>query len=565
MNLNILNDEELKEHLNSVLSGMLPHEFYEPARFSTLLDGVFKLITLDEMRMEYFVMFSILNQISEAISSSKDIKMEITRDIFETLVSGNIDDFILDYRSGIKEYLQSNLLNSEMKDELVRENARQELYARSMELYDSCISKKVTSEQALVFVEALKISFGKNASELAVNTQREILLYGKTIGKTHYSGVKGWIAYVEETLAEMRLRLASDDSTAIHMKDAKSTNKLNEQVKNMFTPIASYGWEPLDSVTRIMRHSFVTIAGQENIGKTGTMIHLCMRIVLDYKIDPESGKEVATSLNNKRIAIMCGENVQGLVKSQILIAYIHRTRKKFVKLSQLADRDSCSEEMRRIINLAEMEIEQSANFVYISKLWYKGLYFQYKKYYDEYNFDVMFVDHTMALAGPGNIAEKAAMFAEATRDFKKDYPVTIIALSHLSHMAKEALAKNKEIGAGPAKGGDAVGTESDFLYVLTQTTAQKKAGLINVYIHKLRHAPKTTDNFNLNTKLDVFLFEYDRRFQTNAALDKLNSEQKLMEVAAALASEDVDDDEYVSFGDLSDDDDEDEDEDDDDE
>ncbi|MNT58308.1 hypothetical protein D3C72_1957350 [compost metagenome] len=115
-------------------------------------------------------------------------------------------------------------------------------------------------------------------------------------------------------------------------------------------------------------------------------------------------------------------------------------------------------------------------------------------------------------------------------------------------MAKEALAKNRDISAGPTKGGDAVSTESDFLYVMTQTAAQKKAKLVNIYVHKLRHAPKTTDNFNLSTKLDVFLFEYDRSFQTNAALDKLNSEQRLQDIVASMISDDEDDD-YVRFGD----------------
>ena len=74
LELNVRNDEELKDVLNSLISALLPHEGYNSAGYSRILNHILNYINLEEFDMEYYALIKALFKLDQINISNADFK-----------------------------------------------------------------------------------------------------------------------------------------------------------------------------------------------------------------------------------------------------------------------------------------------------------------------------------------------------------------------------------------------------------------------------------------------------------------------------------------------------------
>lgn len=100
-------DEQLCDHLNHVLSGLLPHESYQPSTFSLLYPALSTILPSTEARGLYFAFYTVLEKFFKLQSSMEAgaYQVNIARDRFATALTNNLPDLILEPHMQVSEIM----------------------------------------------------------------------------------------------------------------------------------------------------------------------------------------------------------------------------------------------------------------------------------------------------------------------------------------------------------------------------------------------------------------------------------------------------------------------------
>ena len=165
LSINVIEDEELQEVLKKFLSSLLPHKNFDSAYFSTNLQSVFKYVHLEELTMEYYILFKILNDLNKIKSLHADYVPSLTKDVLDNILVTSLGDDIRNPKLGVKEWLIYEHLESNLDIETVRQDACTKVYGRCMELYDECFELAESSINIINHLpEGLKMIFASGIS-----------------------------------------------------------------------------------------------------------------------------------------------------------------------------------------------------------------------------------------------------------------------------------------------------------------------------------------------------------------------------------------------------------------
>ena len=109
--------------------------------------------------------------------------------------------------------------------------------------------------------------------------------------------------------------------------------------------------------------------------------------------------------------------------------------------------------------------------------------------------------------------ENVSRLAVNLREFKKKFPVCIITLSHLSVVAKDLLARDKQVVSSPTAFSSTLSKEADEIFILHKNAELDKRGLLAFYNYKRRDASVVVDEIILRKKFNVSAYEYDETIQ----------------------------------------------------
>lgn len=528
-----MDDEDLQKVVNQFISSLLPHEEYNYEFFSTNLQYVFHYIKLEEFSMEYYVLLKILSDLEKIKSSYESYVPQLTRETLENVLEISIADSILSPQIGIKEWLVYENLNSNLEIESVKQDACQKLYSRCIDLYDTCFAMKEPSEQILNKVPALKSAFTSHVANQSLIAQANIIQGSMRIGKKTYTGIQDWLDYNTQANIEIndRLRAASEDMI-VTVDSLEVSSKLLSSLKKQFVPISYFGIPQIDgddvnAGTPLLQHRFITVVGNENVGKT------------------MFAKDQATNaiLAGKKVLYMCGENAPNKMYCEILINYIYKKYNYFVLPAHIQDLALCPDNIKKVINLAAAELFETGNLILRESYNYDTLYSELVSDYDRYKPDLFIIDHSFALAGGwngDNGKRNVDLLARDIKDFRKKYPVCCLVLSHPSTYAKACLDSDKPIEQSPTKGSQNLSTDSDDVYVLRDNTVLKKEGLISIENTKRRDAPVIQDRIILKKMFEVSHFVYDEKYQASTGSLSLEANAALQELESMYDTEDDD-------------------------
>jgi hypothetical protein len=526
LSVNIIEDEELQNSLKVFISGLLPHENYDDTFFSDTLQLVFKYIHLDEMSMEYYVLFKVFKDLNSIKSASLNYAPKLMRDTFSDILENSIGDVILEPRLGVKAWLDYEHLESNLAIESVRQDACQKVYTRCMDLYDECFDMKIKSCELLNYVPSLKAAFIAHIGTQTLQTQAKIISGSYRLGSKSYTGFEDWLSYTGHAVSELNERLSDAMSDNIICVDSLDTaDTLLRDVKSRFIPIAKYGIPEIDGAdgftgTPMLRHRLVVVVGNENIGKTMFAKDMAVNIIL----------------SGHRVVYMCGENVKNKMFCELLVNYIYKKYKYFILPSHINDIDNCPEHIRKVIHMAAIELADSHNLVLRDSYSYDNLYTEMQADYEKYHADAFIIDHSFALTGGysgDNGKRNIDTLSRDIKSFRKDYPVYCMVLSHPSIPAKDALAGDKTIEYSPTKGSQNLSTDADDLFVLRDNEVLRKENLIAIENTKRRDADRIHDKIILKKMFNVSHFEYDEVYQstsTSLSVDADMAFKKLDEI-----------------------------------
>lgn len=529
--LDILSDEYLSDSLNIAISGMLPHENYDPTLFGPILNGVLNYINLEEMYMEYYVLFSSLIQLRKLQVQVEGFEPALTEDVLSSVLESNLYDVVRNPSIRIKEWLLREGHPDNLEIETTLELAVQKLYSRTMDLYRECLSRAVPSNEALSSLPTLKSRFISNVSESSLSVQRDILENGYRYRRKFLVGPEGWLEYITMLKTDLQKRLDASDEGTFHIDSIDKVNEIMEKVKDLYEEMGTYNIPPLDSSTPILKHRLVVISGNEGVGKTTLAIDNATRLII----------------GGKRVVFMVGESTEALIFAKVLSNYIYHTRDLYVTPEHIANKLEVTEEIDRVIKIASLELQQSKNLILRNSFSYYDFYDQLSNLYETTPFDAVFIDHSKALRGGVEESKDISSLAVQARDFKRDYPVSVFILSHLSTIAKEMISKGKRVDSSPTRGSSTLSGEADEVFVLFKNEKLRERNLIALDVYKTR-GPAINDLLILTMKSSVSGYEFDPTNQQTFDRSLVGAEAALRQIEE-LHDEDEDDEDFISLDD----------------
>lgn len=520
--LQILQDEELQNALKVFVSSLLPHSGYDPGFFSQNLNSVLRYIHIDEMQMEYNVVFSAFVNLNKIKMSLPDFEPSLTRESFDSLLQVSLPETILRQDVEIQEWLRFENLADDLKVQTTRELASQKLYYRCMELYDECYSMAVKSSEAINHEAELKAAFLGHVSVQSLDAQAKILQHELRVGRNTYRGSQAWLEYSQKVTSEINERLLEvQNSSKVVLDNIGVSSELLRSLSNLYEPIADWGIPELDDATPILQHRLVVVVGAENIGKT------------KFAVD----KAVNVIRAGGKVAYMCGESIKAQVYADILINYIWKEYDVILQPKHLTDMDLCTTEVQKIIGMAIDRITSTGALTLRDAYNYHTVYQEMEEDYQISKFDMLVIDHSLALVGGGGdkIRENIDTLAIACREFKKAHPVCVLVTSHPSVSGKDDIRRGKKVTTSSTKGSQTLSGEADEVFTLRDNETLQKQQLLLLDVSK-RRGPAQIDPIVLKKKFEVSAVVYDAEYQAPEAAAELEQEEALR-----LLNQDLDD------------------------
>lgn len=527
--VDILKDEELQGIVDKFISSMLPHEKFEGELFTDILINFTHILKPEDLSMEYFVLFSVFRDLNKIKTSYSSYTPVLTQEHLESILTSNIMNLVQKPEVKITEWLFAEGHPNNIAIDTTLTLAVQKLYQRVVELYTRCFELEQASNEILTLLPALKSAFVNHVAETAINNQALIINGSLKIGRKTYAGSLAWLDYIGMIQGEITARLEDTDQESVHVDSLESTEKLLNGLANLYLPIATYGIDPLDEGTPILRHRLVVLAANENVGKTSTAIHIANRVIK----------------NGGRVLYMCGESAKELIYAKLLSNYIYQKEGVYITEQHIAKRNECPEDIVKLINICATELYEQKSLILEPSFSYKTLYDELVAIYEKTKFDAVFIDHSLALKGDGKEGEKISDLAVQCREFKKRHPVYVCVNSHLSVLAKEAVIKGKEVTSAPTRGNGVLSAEADDVLILTRNEVLDKQNLLALQNYKRRNADRLTGLIFLKKKFNVSAIEYDPKYQNGYSDVNLTAEVALKNIADTYEDTDNEDDLYL--------------------
>ena len=511
-------NEDLKEVLDSLISGMLPHENYN----SSLLMDIEKIITryikVEEMDLEYLVFMNMVDSIKKVyLGVDSSFLPKITKDSVDLILQNDLVRFVSTEGFKYKSWFELRGVPYDFSNSLNIEQASSKLYNEVMDLYERCFDKAIPSEEALSYSVAYRAAFLDAIAESTVTTQAEILRNGIWYNKEFYKSSEDWVKYMERVISDLGNRLNDELN-----EETKSVNSLErgiemlKQAKESNKPITSYGIPELDDSIPVSTNRMVVICSKEGVGKTTYCTYLANNAIKD----------------RKKVLYMVGESDPNSIYISVLQNFIYKEFGAFISIRDIINSEDAPEEIQKIVNLGIAKLAELGLFHYRSSYTYETVYQELVADYEKYQFDLVIIDHSAALLSNGKLKgekEQIDNLAVSLRNFKNKYAVGVVVTSHFSVNAQTELTKFGRIyDNSPTRGSSVLSKEADDILILTVNEKLEKQSMRAFQVFKRRRTSKAT----IGTVLMKVLFNcgewvYDPKLQSNDGFDEL-------EVSAAI-------------------------------
>lgn len=511
-------NEELKEVLDNLISGMLPHENYDGSLLMDIEKLILRFIKIEEMELEYLVLMNIVAEIKKVyLGIEAKVLPKITRDSVDLILQNDLVRFVSTEGYKYKSWFENKGIPYDFSNEMNIEIAASKLYSEVIDVYDRCFDLQVPSSESVSYMVAYRAAFLDSVAETTVTTQAEILRNGLWYKGSYYKSSEDWAKYMDMFISDLNGRLndeLNEETKAINTLEKGI--KMLEEAREAKRPISTFGMPPIDDFIPIVSNRLSVICSKEGTGKTTYGAYLANNVMRD----------------GKKIVYMTGESTDREIYIPVLQNFIYKNFNAFVSQYDIIHRDQAPEEVQKIINLGVAKLTESNSLHLRPAYTYETVYQELVADYEKYKFDVVVIDHSANLISNGKLKtekEQIDALAVALRMFKNKYNVSIIVNSHFSTNAQTELTRFGRIyDNSPTRGSSVLSKEADDIFILTVNEKLEKQSMRAFTVFKRRGASKA----NIGTIMMKVLFNcgewvYDPKLQSNDGFDEL-------EVSAAI-------------------------------
>ena len=539
LTFDFVEDQGLSSVLNSLISCMLPHENYDKLYFRDIYESVDKLIKLEEMDLPYSLLFSTLGKLGDLVVLSEQYEPKLSEKDYDRMLSSSLVDYLDRNKDTVARWMaeQGDAVNLDIREHFDR--AAQYIFSRSMELYRTCFELEEDSSNYPILVITLKEEFKSNVVAETHRILSKILVDGCWIGRKKYKGYDDYTTISLEMSSEIQDRLSDEEADEVYtLDDPIKTKELMDKNKASSQVIGKWGIPPLDDFTPKLRHRLVVLVAGENVGKTIMSCHQTAQSIIE----------------GKKVLYMCGESDKADVNNKIVSSYIGKKYDMCVTEAQVKGIEEISDEGQRLINLANIEISRGGNLSYIDSLTYDRFYHDCANVYNKVQFDMLVVDHSMALEDSPSSKlksdeERVKALAVGARKFKKKFPVCVVICSHLSSNAEMELNKYKAAKSSPTRGSGVLAKEADEIFIMYKTDLLDKQNLVAMQVKKRRTSRVPTQHIYLKVNYLTIDFTYRFEDQLDSA-STVKKESLINDISSILDNDDDGDSEISLFDDM---------------
>lgn len=531
--LTLSKHQEVCKDLTHLLSGLLPHENKDLDNYAVLLNSITKLIRIEEMEVEYYLVFKIAKQILD-ISLDTDTLPLFSRQILETILDSELYTAIVNDGRGFARMAEQEGLSSDFSVEINVQAAATIAKQRAMELYDEAFSLALSSivqapeEDSVLpddgdgipgvmgYLLSLRNNYALAVGSEFISLQSAFLNGDNSVIQTRrgegwyeffrknkYKEPNGWVEFGQHffSMLDQRLREAS-----VELKPLESIHEaeaLKDDLLRKLEVIAEYGIAPIDAGTPIKKVRYSVLIGKPNLGKTTIAMNWAVNVLLE----------------GKKVAVFSGENAKSAIFYEYLLpAYVYKKYGFFVTSEQVLGQEEVGgtsqeeiEERKMLIKLATCELAESGNFLFVETLSASQMKEDLAALYEIFPFDYIVIDHTLALAGEGGNTERLEKMSRDLVEFRNEYETSILLLSHPSPDAKKIVSRQ---GAeGLVKYCKQIEGDADDIFFLFDTEELEANKILAMMQIKGRGASKVLDIIYLTKLFEYKIFRYDAAIQ----------------------------------------------------
>lgn len=500
-------DESLTECLDAIISGLLPHQNYDPETFGLLYPVLKSVVNTDDARGLYFAIYTIFDKyMSLAVSLPVGkFTVRITRERFSSAIGNNIPDLILEPKLDVITLLAEEGKSGDLNVPTVQQEAMGILYEKAMALYDECFEMEQSYEDAMSKIIDLKDIVKANLIETGMGLQRAIMSVGQKVGRNFYRGADGWLFYVQNLVREISEMESAGDGD-LECDGISIIDSLDQHTQELQEPLGNYGIPQLDDFTPILKHRLAVLVARENTGKTKVCIHLIASLI-------RSGV---------KCFFACGESPKELMYSCVVSSYIYQEYGMFFETQYLSGEgyDRLSADDQQVVNTAKARVAASG-LVISDNLEYDNVQSKIT-HYAQKGCEAFFIDHSQSLRGRRGrrIGDLVNGLALDCRELKNKYPIYICITSQPAVGLKELFQKGQtsDMQISPTAQSASLSQEADELFILNENEFLKTQGLLEWITYKRRASkPKP---FYILKHFNVSAYEYDAKFQGVTSVDE---------------------------------------------
>lgn len=500
-------DEILCENLNHVLSGLLPHQNYNPDNFGRLYPTLKSVLPMANVRGLYYALFVVLDKyyaLQMAVNED-NFQVRITRERFEKALANNLPDLVLEPQLLVKELMNEEGKSGDISIPTIQNEAMGIVYEKSLALYDSCLELEQSYEDSMAYIIDLRDSIKANVIETGMQMQRAIVSVGMKYGRHFYRGTSGWVDFVKQLVREVsELDINSDDD--LDCNSLEVLPKTEAHAVEISEALAGYGIPQLDDATPMLQHRLVILVARENTGKTKVITHWIASLI-------RAGVKPYFA---------CGESQPPAIFMQIVSSYIYQEYGLYFTESDLTGEgyNSLTEEDKQIVQTAKARVAVSG-VVISNSLEYDNVYATLTEKYRS-GCRAFFIDHSQSLRGRRGrkIGDLVTSLALDCREFKNTFAAYVCITSHPSTNLKDMLQKDqtKDMHQSPTAQSSTPSQEADELFILNETDYLRKQNLLQWIVFKRRGAA-VPPSFYIRKLFHVASYQYDPNVQGGDSLD----------------------------------------------
>ena len=486
-------NSEQQEMLDSIFSGLLPHDKCNPELVPEVISELKKFIFSKDLYGAYYVMWTLINNLEVIKLYRSGYTTSLKEDVFDRALQVNLESLIkrknFDADLFFRDY--GKVFNLSIPED--KKSALDFVYTAIMDKYQEWYEMATPTEESLANIPVLLQDMQQAMAVAANSLMAQILLNGIVYKDKKYQGYFDWLSFGIMMHNELQTRFSKGEMSKRHsfngIDNYEDAIKYDADNSKEIKTLWYMGFEPIDNRFPISTHDIVTIVADEGTGKTRFVVDQAYRALM--------------AGNN--VVIVCGETDNYKIKKFIEARHIWEIYNRQFTLAELNNTDRImepdpdkKEELLTMIRAATIDLYDNPKYGKLNllqALMYERAEEQLREEHNRFPFDVVFIDHVAAMDSTGGyvngerlgtMQEKITHLYKVEDVLTKELNVCFVNTSHTNNDTAAAIKRGKETGVRIGGQSAATTKYASIVMLITQPQEFKQQDQIILEFKKTR-------------------------------------------------------------------------------